>query len=124
MSKDTTANPVTGEIALAYDVPSFLERSKKWREVLGVLIALVALFVLLSLISYHGTAREGASMTGNNLVGIAGEWIAYVLWTLFGFAGYLLDGFLWIAALSLFFSSSGRMRPKTILGMMTIGLFA
>ena len=124
MAKDTTANPVTGEIELPrkHAIPDV---SAKYYEVAGFVCLLVALFLLLSLVSYDGLAKDGSTIPGGNLLGVAGEWTAYIALALFGFTAYLLNLFLWIAAASLFFSRiAARMRPKTVLGMIFIGLLS
>jgi S-DNA-T family DNA segregation ATPase FtsK/SpoIIIE len=123
MAKDTTAHPVTGEIELPKNQSTF-ETPAKWHEVVGFITLLVALFLLLSLISYDGLTKSGSPIPGENLLGVAGEWSAYIALTMFGFTAYLLDLFMWIGAASLFLSRIARVRPKMILGMFFIGLFS
>ncbi len=123
MAKDTTLNPVTGEIEIPNDFEEF-EVPARRHEVLGVITSLVALFLFLSLVSYTGTEKYGSSISSSNLVGLAGEWTAYVTFTLFGIAAYLFDGFIWLFSLSLFVSRAGNVRAKTVLGMLLAGVFS
>jgi hypothetical protein len=123
MAKETTLNPVTGEIALP-DTLEQAEAPSKWYEIFGVLLGVGALFLLLSLVSYGGMGQNINYQTTENIVGVAGEWVAHVLLTLFGVSAYLMDALLWIGAVSVFRSRIGRMRAQGILGMIVIVLFS
>ncbi|MDJ0762121.1 MAG: DNA translocase FtsK 4TM domain-containing protein, partial [Myxococcota bacterium] len=93
-------------------------------EVMGVVLFLVAVFLLLSLASYSGMAQESQSNAAqNNLMGIAGEWTAYVAFTMIGLTAYLLDAMLWISAVCLFRSRVEGIRPRNILGIFFIVVF-
>jgi S-DNA-T family DNA segregation ATPase FtsK/SpoIIIE len=122
-SKDTTLDPLTGEI----EVPSELSAADaptKRHEVLGVLCALVALFLLLSLLSYDGLAADGTVIRSGNLIGPAGMWTAYFTFTLLGAAIYLVDAFTWIWAVCLFTGRGTRVRPRSVLGVLIAGFLA
>ncbi|MCP4605735.1 MAG: DNA translocase FtsK [Proteobacteria bacterium] len=124
MAKETAIDPVTGEIEIPDSGLDF-EAPARRHEVLGVITALGALFLLLSLASYNGFAEDNATQTGvGNIMGIAGEWTAYFMLTMIGLTAYLLDGFLWLSAISLFRSRVGRIRAQDVLGIMLVVIFS
>ncbi|MCP4680219.1 MAG: DNA translocase FtsK [Deltaproteobacteria bacterium] len=118
MAKDTTVNPVTGEIEIPDSIADF-EAPARRHEVLGVVSAIGALFLLLSLVSYEAPVDGNAVGTGN-LVGIAGQWTAHFAFTLIGLTAYLLDGFLWMGAFCLFRARVGRVHAKGVLGILFV----
>ncbi len=118
MAKDTTVNPLTGEIEIPGSIADF-EVPARRHEVLGVVSAIGALFLLLSLVSYENPLNGNTMGTGN-LVGIAGEWTAHFAFTLIGFTAYLLDGFLWMGAFCLFRARIGRVHAKGVLGILFV----
>ncbi len=122
MSKETTANSVTGEMEMPdgceIEVPS------RRHEVLGVIATLLALVVLLALVSYDGLTPEGEPIAGGNIVGPAGMWIAHFSFTALGAAVFLLDLAIWIYAACLFLGRAGRIRVKGAIGVLVIGFLA
>jgi len=122
-SKDAVLDPLTGEIEVPKQVAPVAPPSKR-HEVLGVLCALVALFLLLSLLSYDGLAHDGTVVREGNLIGPAGMWTAYFTFTLLGGAIYLVDVFAWIWAVCLFTGRGTRVRPRAILGVLIAGFLA
>ncbi len=122
MSKETTANSVTGEMEMPdgceIEVPS------RRHEVLGVIATLLALVVLLALISYDGLTPEGEPIAGGNIIGPAGMWIAHYSFTALGAAVFLLDFAIWIYAACLFVGRAGRIRIKGAIGVLVIGFLA
>ncbi len=122
MSKETTANSVTGEMEMPdgceIEVPS------RRHEVLGVIATLLALVVLLALISYDGLTPEGEPIAGGNIIGPAGMWIAHFSFTALGAAVFLLDLAIWIYAACLFVGRAGRIRIKGAIGVLMIGFLA
>ena len=71
MSKESTVNPVTGEIELP-DGYEEMEIPSRRHEVLGVIAVLVALAALLAFVSYDGLDPEGAPIPDGNLIGRRG----------------------------------------------------
>ena len=122
MSKETTANSVTGEIKMPDDCE--IEVPSRRHEVLGVIATLLALVVLLALISYDGLTPEGEPIAGGNIVGPAGKWIAYFSFTALGAAVFLLDLAIWIYAACLFVGRAGSVRIKSAIGVLVIGFLA
>ncbi|NLN62433.1 MAG: DNA translocase FtsK [Myxococcales bacterium] len=78
------------------DIPS------RSHEVLGVAVSALALVILLSLVSYDGLDPTGDPIPGGNLIGTAGLYTAWLLFTLLGAGAYLLDLLLWGLAIALF----------------------
>jgi S-DNA-T family DNA segregation ATPase FtsK/SpoIIIE len=89
-------------------------RSKKSRaarlriEVLGLLMAATAAFVLVALWPYDPAAER--TLTTLNRVGIVGAYSAYYLYSVFGYGALLIGGLLLVWGGSLFF---GRMSRRT-----------
>ena len=107
MAKETTVESAAGEMARPRKSTDEFEAPSKRHEMFGVCTALMALFLLLGLVSYEGTAAEGAAFGESNWMGMAGQWTSYFLFTLLGVTAYLLDAFLWVFSVSLFIP-----RPK------------
>ncbi len=124
MAKETAVDPVTGEIEIP-DIGLDFEAPARRHEVLGVITALAAFFLLLSLISYSGFNQGNIIQTEcNNIMGIAGEWTAYFIFTLIGLTAYLLNGFMWLAAAGLFRSRVGNIRSQDVLGIILVVVFS
>jgi DNA segregation ATPase FtsK/SpoIIIE, S-DNA-T family len=124
MAKDTTLNPVTGEIEIPEGIGDEYIAPSKAQEVCAVGLAIVALFMLLSFVSYEGIDADGTTVGNSNMMGIAGQWAAYFSMTLFGAASFMIDAFLWLGALTLFTSRVGKVRPSGILGIMIAGILS
>ncbi len=123
MSK-TRTNETTAE---SIEVPPDLREEQapsRRHEVLGVVVCLLALFLLLALVSYDGIDPDGAPIRGGNLVGPVGTWIAWGALALLGAAAYLVNGFVWMLGVTLFTGKTGDARVRNFLGPLVIGLFA
>ena len=123
MSKETTANPVTGEIALpegrgAIDVPS------RKHEVLGILAFIGALVLLLAFCSYDGMIADGAPIPGGNMIGPFGMWVAHGAFAALGAAAYIVDVCLWVFGWMLFTGRSDGVRLRSVLGVLGIVLLS
>jgi DNA segregation ATPase FtsK/SpoIIIE, S-DNA-T family len=123
MSKETTANPVTGEIELpggrgAIDVPS------RKHEVLGILAFIGALALLLSFGSYDGMTADGAPIPGGNLIGPFGMWTAHGAFAALGAAAYIVDVCLWVFGWMLFTGRSDGVRLRSVFGVVAIVLLS
>lgn len=119
MAKDTTANPVTGEIELPsgrapVDVPS------RKHEVLGILSFIAALALILAFGSYDGVAPEGGPVTSGNLIGPVGMWLAHGAFVGIGLAAYIIDVCLWVFGWMLFTGRSDGVRVRSLLGVIAI----
>jgi S-DNA-T family DNA segregation ATPase FtsK/SpoIIIE len=119
MAKDTTANPVTGEIELpAGRVP--LEVPSRKHEVLGILAFIAALVLILAFGSYDGTTPDGAPIPAGNLIGPAGMWIAHGAFAAIGLAAYIVDVCIWVFGWMLFTGRSDGVRFRSLLGAIAI----
>ena len=85
---------------------------------------MAALFFLLSLVSYDGAEAEEIFSGSGNLMGVAGQWTAYFVFSLVGVIAYLLSAFVWVGAVTLFIPRPKAFRTKATLGMLLVGVFA
>lgn len=125
MAKETLMSPVTGEIQLPRAAEE-QEIPETRHEVLGVVVLLSALFLLLSLVSYDGLADDSAAISGaGNLMGLAGEWTAYLAFTMMGLVAYLLMAVLFLSGFSLFRAKAfGGLTAHGVLGIIMIVIFS
>jgi DNA segregation ATPase FtsK/SpoIIIE, S-DNA-T family len=123
MAKETLVSTVNSEISKSRQHSEDFAGPSKRHEVLGVCTALGALFLLLSLLSYQ-PAAEGVPFGESNWMGVAGQWTTYFLFALLGVTAYLLDAFLWVFAISLFFPRPKNLRALNTLGMLVIAMLS
>ncbi len=121
MSRESSAKSVTDEVEMPCELRDDEHPSKR-HEVLGVLLGLIALFWLLSLISYDGLGQDDLPVDGENLVGVAGTWIAFFSIRLLGMSVYLIDVFLWMFAFDLFLGRQKSGRAQGVLGILVAGV--
>jgi S-DNA-T family DNA segregation ATPase FtsK/SpoIIIE len=95
------------------------KKSKLNREILAVAILVIALFVALSLLSYHPASLDSSSRWFHNWGGSYGANLANGLQQILGIASYLLPVFLFVLGYSLFFDSYQEIRRTKLIG----GLF-
>ncbi|MFO8072642.1 MAG: DNA translocase FtsK 4TM domain-containing protein [Polyangia bacterium] len=123
MSKTRTDETTADNIEVPLELSADQAPSRR-HEVLGVVVCLLALFLLLALVSYDGIDPDGAPIRGGNLVGPVGTWIAWGALALLGAATYLVDGFVWMLGVTLFTGKMGDARARNFLGPLVIGLMA
>jgi S-DNA-T family DNA segregation ATPase FtsK/SpoIIIE len=123
MEKGTTVNPLTGDMEIPEDLRG-VEAPTRRHEALAVVISLVALFLVLSLVSYSGSIESLKNGESGNIMGTAGEWTAHFVFALLGLTAYLLDGFLWVSAICLFSSRVGRIKAQAVLGILFVVIFS
>ena len=122
MSKDTTVNPVTGEIELP--AKGQLEVPSRKHEVLGILAFIGALVLILAFGSYDGTTADGTPVLAGNLIGPAGMWIAHGAFAAIGLSAYIIDVCIWVFGWMLFTGRSDGVRFKSLLGAIAIILLS
>ncbi len=124
MPKQVAAQTQVSDIKMSQGIAEEGEGIQKRHEVLGVLLSVAALFFLLSLVSYNGKNAEDVFSGSGNLMGIAGQWAADLMFSLIGVTSYLLNAFMWVTAISMFFPKVKSFHAQSALGMFLIGIFS
>ncbi|MBN2340690.1 MAG: DNA translocase FtsK 4TM domain-containing protein [Deltaproteobacteria bacterium] len=121
MSK-RSANSVSEE----FEVPDELELEvpSRWHEVLGVIVTSLALVMALALFSYDGLQENGSPVAGGNVVGPAGTWMAFVFFSAFGAAAYMVNLAMWVFAACLFTGYAYKVSAKGVIGSLIIVVFS
>lgn len=121
MSKESCANAKIADLPLKKRGPKGENVISKRHEIIAIITGIGALFMLLSLVSYQNTGSVTHAAT-ENLMGMAGQWTAHVLFTLIGLTAYLFNAFTWVTAGWLFVPRPKSVRAKSILGLLIIAL--
>jgi len=87
------------------DIPS------RGHEILGLICGLIGLVTLLAMVSYDGLDTTRAPVRDENIIGPAGMWTAFVLFSSVGAAAWMLNLAFFVHAGALF---SGRARKVTV----------
>ncbi len=99
---------------------------KRYQEMLGALLIVIALFFLVSIAAYHPYDHSLLVEHGsvNNIAGPVGAWVAHIIRSLFGVASYGLIAVLVIPAIYLIRSSMiSKVTEKTgLMLMVTVSL--
>lgn len=117
-----TANTVSEEFELPEELE--IEVPSRHHEVLGVIVTALALIMALALFSYDGIAEDGSPVSGGNIVGPAGTWLAFIVFSGFGAAAYMVNLCLWTYAGCLFTGHAHRVTIKGIVGSLIIVVFS
>lgn len=124
LTRKTNTKTETNRNAKTAKPKSSIRSSRYYKEVRFIIVLAIAIFLMVSLITYHATdpcwSHVGSTKSVANMGGIVGAWIADILLYVFGFAAYVFPIML-VYATALPLAHKTEQSNKLLTFMRTIG---